>query len=42
MTTTVCSRCATPVVFDEVSDGYYAVCPQHDEDVYQFETREIN
>lgn len=34
----LCKRCGTPVSFDEVSDGYYAVCPQHDEDLYEFET----
>lgn len=35
---TKCNRCDTKVSFDEVSDGYYAVCPTHDEDLYQFET----
>lgn len=33
-----CARCLTPVTLDEVSDGYFAVCPSHDEDLYQFET----
>lgn len=36
--TIVCARCNTPVVFTDVSDGYYAVCPQHDEDLYWYET----
>ena len=36
----VCNRCKTPVVFENVSEGYYAVCLEHDEDLYQFETEE--
>ena len=36
----VCSRCDTPVIYEDVSQGYYAVCPTHDEDLYQFETKE--
>jgi len=42
MKATVCSRCQTPVVFDNVSSGYYAVCPNHDEDLYEFETRTLD
>lgn len=38
---TVCSRCKDAVSFEEVSDGYYAVCLQHDEDLYSFETEEV-
>lgn len=38
LTQTVCRRCGTPATFDEVSDGYYAYCPKHDEDLYPFET----
>lgn len=34
----VCSRCETPVTFENVSEGYYAVCPWHEEDLYEFET----
>ena len=34
----LCKRCETPVVFDDVSEDYYAVCPKHDEDLYLFET----
>lgn len=37
MPTTTCRRCGTFVRFDEVSDGYYAYCPQHDEDLYKGE-----
>jgi hypothetical protein len=37
----VCRRCETPVVFDDVSEGYFAVCPEHDEDLYVFETCEV-
>lgn len=33
----VCSRCKTPVVFENVTDGYVAVCPEHDEDLLSFE-----
>ena len=36
----VCARCKTPVVFDDVSAGYYAVCPEHYEDLYKFEVEE--
>lgn len=37
----VCDRCNTPVVFTDVSDGYYAVCPNHDEDLYKIEVKSI-
>jgi hypothetical protein len=37
----VCSRCETPVEYENVSSGYYAYCPSHDEDLYQFETNWI-
>ena len=37
---TFCKRCDTVVVFIDVTPGYYAVCPRHDEDLYQFETYE--
>lgn len=40
-TITVCDRCARPVTFFGVSDGYYAACEYHDEDLYQFETTKI-
>lgn len=33
----VCSRCETPVTFNNVSAGYWATCPEHDEDLFQFE-----
>jgi hypothetical protein len=32
-----CNRCQTVVVFTDVSKGYFAYCPYHDEDVYSFE-----
>jgi hypothetical protein len=35
----VCSRCDTPVEFDEVSPGYWAVCPSHDEDLFMIECK---
>lgn len=34
----VCRRCKTVVVFEGVTAGYYAICPYHDEDLYQIET----
>lgn len=34
----ICKRCHTPVVFTNVSEGYYAVCPTHDEDLFMIET----
>lgn len=37
----VCIRCNTPVVFEQVSAGYFAVCPQHYEDLYKFETMSV-
>lgn len=39
--TEVCDRCQTPVTYDNVSDGYYAVCPNHDEDLYKIEVKKI-
>jgi hypothetical protein len=36
--TRVCKRCETPVVYENVSKGYFAICPSHDEDLYSFET----
>jgi hypothetical protein len=37
----VCARCKTEVSFNEVSEGYFAVCPEHYEDLLQFETEII-
>lgn len=34
----VCIRCQNKVSFEEVSNGYYAVCLYHNEDLYKFET----
>jgi transcription initiation factor IIE alpha subunit len=36
----ICNRCETEVTFDEVSEGYFAFCPKHDEDLYKIETRQ--
>ena len=33
----VCGRCLTPVTFDDVSLGYWATCPEHDEDLNEWE-----
>jgi hypothetical protein len=33
----VCSRCLTPVNFDDVTLGYFATCPEHDEDLNEWE-----
>jgi len=38
----VCNRCLTPVNYENVSPGYYAVCNEHQEDLYEFETMEMN
>lgn len=35
----ICNRCETEVKFDDVSDGYFAFCPEHYEDLYEIETR---
>lgn len=39
----VCAKCGTPVVFENVSPGYQAVCPKEDEDLFSFEieTKEV-
>ena len=34
----LCARCKKEVSFENVSDGYFAVCSFHDEDLYSFET----
>ena len=33
-----CNRCHTMVEHEEVSNGYFAYCPSHDEDLFSFET----
>ena len=38
----ICWRCETPVQFTDVSEGYYAVCPEHDEDLDKWETIEVS
>jgi hypothetical protein len=35
----VCSRCETPVSFDDVSPDYWASCNECDEDLYKFECK---
>jgi hypothetical protein len=35
----VCNRCETPVMFEDISPGYWAVCPEHDEDLYSIECK---
>jgi uncharacterized protein YcgL (UPF0745 family) len=32
------NRCKQPIEFNNVSKGYYAQCPNCDEDLYEFET----
>lgn len=39
--TQVCARCKTPVVFENVTEGYVAVCPEHDEDLLLSEIETI-
>lgn len=34
----ICRRCKDEVSFVDVSDGYYAWCSYHGEDLYEFET----
>ena len=31
-------RCGSQVSFEDVIDGYYAQCPECDEDLFSFET----
>jgi hypothetical protein len=38
---TVCRRCKDEVFFNGVSDGYYAWCQYHGEDLYEFETEKV-
>jgi hypothetical protein len=42
MNKTVCTRCESEVSFENVSEGYYAVCLEHDEDLYKIETQEVS
>jgi hypothetical protein len=37
-----CLRCGTAVSFEDVTEGYFAVCPNHDEDLYEIEVEEPN
>lgn len=37
----ICVRCGNTVSFENVSHGYYAVCLEHDEDLYRFEVEVI-
>ena len=39
---TVCNRCGDEVSFSDVSDGYYAWCRYHGEDLYKFETKKVD
>ena len=41
MSSYICKRCETPVVYTNISPGYFAVCPEHDEDLYMFETVKV-
>lgn len=34
----VCARCMEPVSFEDVTEGYYAVCENHYEDLDEWET----
>jgi len=35
------TRCLTEVSFEDVLDGYYAQCPDCDEDLFSFEVMQI-
>jgi hypothetical protein len=34
----ICKRCGQAVSFRNVTEGYFAYCWIHDEDLYEFET----
>jgi hypothetical protein len=38
MTIIKCARCGTKVIFTNVSKGYFCYCPNHNEDLFEFET----
>jgi hypothetical protein len=38
----VCCRCKDEVSLFDVSDGYYAWCKYHGEDLYEFETEIVS
>lgn len=38
----VCGRCESEVQFSEVSPGYFGYCPNHDEDLWEWETETVN
>ena len=42
MTITKCARCGAEVIFENVSAGYFCYCPNHDEDLFEFETETTN
>jgi len=35
------TRCLTEISFEDVLDGYYAQCPDCDEDLFSFEVTKI-
>lgn len=35
------TRCLTEISYEEVLDGYYAQCPECDEDLFSFEVIQI-
>jgi len=37
----VCARCETTVTYNAVTEGYYAYCSEHDEDLFEFETKVV-
>ena len=37
-----CARCGAEVIFENVSKGYFGYCPNHDEDLFEFETDTTN
>ena len=42
MKITKCARCGIKVSFENVSMGYFCYCPNHDEDLFEFETETTN
>ena len=36
------AKCGTEISFEEVSKGYFAQCPNCDEDLFSFEVEEVH
>jgi len=38
----ICHKCACDITYEEVSEGYFGVCLDCDEDFYKFELEKVN